>query len=88
MSKTLTLRLDDQQELTLLKLMSSVNQKTSAKAIDYTIRNYFTLTAQNSELIQQNEKLHLRVKLLEEVMLRSRNVATLFLESVSQDELF
>jgi predicted DNA-binding protein len=88
MSKTLTLRLDDEQEKTLLKLMSAVNQKTSAKSIDYAIENYFILNEENSKLKEQNSKLILRLKHLDQVMLRSRNVATLFLESVSQDELF
>jgi hypothetical protein len=88
MAKTLTLRLDDFQEQELLSLMEYLELKTGSKALSYVLKNY--INESNKLELSRNEldKAELRIKHLQEVMLRSRNVCNLFLESVSQDELF
>lgn len=88
MAKTLTLRLDDNQEKHLESLMAHMNIKTASKALSASMETYIDLDEANtylSELLKsKNEKIHL----LEQRIDSAREAALNLIDSTSQQDIF
>jgi len=88
MSKTLTLRLDDDQEKRLNLLMLFLNEKTAAKSINTAIESYISLKEDIENIEDEFLNLSAKNDHLKQVISNARESASKILDVVNQKELF